>query len=67
MQQQFWQLGNLHDWFLRRLEFLNSFVDSDSVIDLKTKNILRGLVMNVLDACVHRRLIKDLKDSSTTY
>ena len=43
------------------LEFLNSFVDSDSVIDLKTKNILRGLVMNVLGRMYTQEAYQGLK------
>ena len=43
------------------LEFLNSFVDSDSTIDLKTKNILRGLVMNVLGGMYIQEAYQGLK------
>ena len=43
------------------LEFLNSFVDSDSAIDLKTKNILRGLVMNVLGGMYIQEAYQGLK------
>ena len=43
------------------LEFLNSFVDSDSAIDLKTKNILRGLVMNVLGCMYTQEAYQGLK------
>ena len=43
------------------LEFLKSFVDSDSAIDLKTKNILRGLVMNVLGGMYIQEAYQGLK------
>ena len=43
------------------LDFLNSFVDSDLAIDLTTKNILRGLVMNVLGRMYTREAYQGLK------